>query len=133
MSINRKERILISILIAIVSILSLAFSYAFVRLNEDDNDQIIDTSSSRLSLFYNECSFDGDEACGLINKDLKVNDSFTKKFSITNKGSRDVNIPLYFTSLKNSFKNDELIYSIRDITNGIVLITEPVPYYPEIT
>lgn len=129
MLVNRRKSILLSILIAIGLLSTLAFSYAYTTVQKNGNEQQINSNSAKVSLYYEECNDKLDKTCGDINKNLKVNDSFTKKFTITNAGSVDVTIPLYFTNLKNSFKNDELIYSIKDVTNNVTLISKPVPYY----
>lgn len=128
---NKKKSILISILIAISIMSTLAFSYAFRKMQNDENISSISASSSILSLIYSECEDNSDETCGTINKDLKVGDSFSKRFTIENTGSTDVTVPLYFTSLENSFKNDELVYSIEDISTGQIISTGPVPYSPD--
>ena len=130
---DKRKSILLSILIAIGGLSTLAFSYAFVRLNPDATEQLIRSKSASIILEYKECDTASDESCGEVNKNLKVGESASKKFSIENIGTVDTDTPLYFIQVKNTFENDELVYTLKDLTNNTVLITQPVPYSDEIS
>lgn len=127
-----KKKILLFIIVLIGAFSTIAFSYAYFYLVDTEVDQTINTETAKMTLIYNECADVLDNECGTINKDLKPGEFFKRKFSIENTGTRDMTIPLYFKSLKNTFKNDELIYSIKDVSNDIVLITAPVPYHEDL-
>ena len=114
-----KKKILLFIIVLIGAFSTIAFSYAYFYLVDTEVDQTITTETAKMMLTYSECSNEQDEACGTINKNLKPGEFFKKKFSIENTGNKDIKIPLYFKSLKNTFKNDELIYSIKDVSNDI--------------
>ena len=125
---DKKKSILVSLLVTIGVLSTLAFSYAFVRLNANIENQKVSASSAELLLIYDECDTSGEDGCSTINKDLKVGESFTKKFSIQNDGSVNLTSHLYFTKLQNTFKNDELIYQIRNSDTLELIDSGVVPY-----
>ena len=124
---NKKKSILLSILITIGVLSTLAFSYAYVRLDASGNEQKISSSTAALTLIYDECQTNVG-TCSDVLKNLKVGDSVIRYFSINNISQVDFNASLYFTTLKNTFLNNELVYEIKNVDTNEVVFSGVVPY-----
>lgn len=134
---NKRQIGVIIVATFLVVFLGASFAYLASRRFMKQSIELggVSTATAKdLKLTYTDCVESNPEDCNEISKDLEPGDSVTKTFMIANTSGYDLKYTLYFSSLLNSFKNDELVYKIEDIDKGETFIdTTPLPYEEELT
>lgn len=120
-------------LISIVTIILLIGIFAYGYLEGIDllpyRKQNLGTRSARLELTYTDCASNKKEDCAEINAGLEPGESVTKTFEVKNTGTASLYYSLYFQEMKNTFKNDELVYKIERDDGTEVIPETPMPYF----
>ena len=112
---KKRDKILKLILSMIVILLITTITYAYYSIFvSNDNAQTSTVTSANISLTYTDCADTNVEDCANITASLKPGDSVTKTFQIENTGTGLASFNLYFTKIKNTFKNNELVYKIEE-------------------
>lgn len=114
----------LSIFIVIVLV---GLSYAWFRTNADNTQrQEVNVTAGIVRLSYTDCT---GASCNNISASLEPGETVEKTFKVENTGSTDTVFNLYFSSLYNPFLQDELVYTLEDITDSTIVKTNsPVPY-----
>ena len=129
--IQKQHNILIIILTLILCFTVIAITYAYIEYTGNNyNTGNVNMSVGELSLVYTDCA-DGYDHCKDISASLKPGDSVVKTFKVQNDGSAGAYFLVKFASVTNTFINNELVYTLEDITDTSNIITEktttPVP------
>ncbi len=127
---NNTVKIIVSIGLVVMLI---GVSYAFHSINLDvNNEHEVGATSANLTLTYTDCA--KNEDCSNISASLIPGAEVSKTFKVENTGSINATYGLHFKELVNTFKNDELVYTIKRVDTGEVITTEtPVPYQETIS
>ncbi len=132
---KEKNRLMFAFLIfSAILLVLVGVSTAYVDDEDDRNDvknlvNINAATDSDLKLVFDECN-NGDDNCTSISKNLKIGESISKTFSISNEAPYDsLKYTLYFKELVNTFKNEELVFKLESLDDGKVIVQEmSVPY-----
>ncbi len=127
---NKKNKTIIGIIIAsTVLVLVVTISYAYTWADKLTNEPLdVTASTATMKLRYTDCE-DGDlSTCGDISANLAPGNSITKDFKISNVGTLETKYSLVFRELQNTFVNDELVFTLENLTTNTTLVDEePVP------
>ena len=77
-------------------------------------------NTASLSLTYTDCAASKQLDCNNITASLEPGESVEKTFQVKNTGNGPVDYFLYFGELLNTFKNDELVYTLTDMSNNSI-------------
>ena len=131
---KNEKKVIIEIVISfILLLLFIGVAYSYYVFTATQNSNEIGVSAGRIAIEYKDCIEENQEDCADISASLKPGEYITKTFSIENIGTGTLEYDLNFSSILNTFLNDDLIYTLEDITDPeneeIIIEDEPVPYY----
>ena len=109
---KKRKTVLLTLFVSVVLFSLIAITYAFFGTTVSGNpNQSANLTAGTMKLTFADKteSFSGT---------LSLNESITKEFSITNKGSIDGKVTLNFVNLKNTYTLGSLVYGITQTTSG---------------
>ncbi len=122
---NKKGILLVIALATLLVIGGISFAYTWAdKLTNEPLDVLASTAT--LKLRYNDCANEDVSTCGDITADLAPGESISKTFEVKNVGTLDATYDIYFRELENTFKNSDLVYTLEDLTNDKVIVSERV-------
>ena len=123
---SRKKQIIFIFLSSAILLAFASFSY-FITAVGNQNRERVNTSSARISLTYTDCAESSQSDCANINKNLVPGESVTKTFRVENTGTVTANFDIVFKSVENTFVNNELVYTVYNESNEVIVGETPVP------
>jgi len=114
---NKKNTIKLIISVTVLICLLTASYGFFLATIDNTNKQNMSVETARLQLEYTDCGTNTQSDCANISKNLKPGESVTKTFKVKNTGTLSTTFSINFAELLNTFTNDELVYTIEDITD----------------
>ena len=126
---DKKLRKTIVITLVTIIILCLAVTTAYFAVSvSNTNNEKINSASSKLSIVYTDCASSKQSDCANMTKNLGLGESFEKTFKVYNNGTMPVDYKIIFKELTNTFQNNDLVYTIKDLSDNILQSERPVPY-----
>lgn len=122
-----KKTLTISLLMIMILCLSVTTAYFAVSVSNTNNEKI-NTTSSKLSIVYTDCASSKQSDCANMTKNLGLGESFEKTFKVYNNGTLPVDYKIIFKELTNTFQNNDLVYTIKDLNDNVLQSERPVPY-----
>lgn len=127
---TRKETILALLGVAILSIATVGLTYAYFdqAATISNQEQTADyTVVDDVSLVYTDWTVASDNAN--LTWNLTPGVAQKKTFKVENTGDISTYYDIYFVNLKNTFTNNELVYTIKNTrTNNTIVSTRPLAY-----
>ena len=115
---KNEKKVIIEIVISfILLLLFIGVAYSYYVFTATQNSNEIGVSAGRIAIEYKDCIEENQEDCADISASLKPGEYITKTFSIENIGTGTLEYDLNFSSILNTFLNDDLIYTLEDITD----------------
>ncbi len=121
---SQNKRVTFLLLIVTIILVATGVSYAMLPTDNLRNEPVDAlASTATIKLRYTDCTNEDAITCGDISANLAPGDSISKEFSVTNVGTKDTTYDIYFRELYNTFENDDLVYTLEDVTNNKVIVS----------
>ncbi len=127
---DKKVKVVTGIVLGVTALLIVVgLSYAMLPTDNLPVEPLdVTASTATMKLRYTDCKESDTSTCADISKELNPGDSISKEFKVSNIGDSTAHYAIYFRELTNTFKHEELVYKLENLTTGEIVVPDmPVP------